>query len=432
MQTDSKPFELRVLGSTELRGPSGETMPGTALTPKRLALLAYLAVEAADGFRRRDQIVGLFWPELPQDAARTQLRKAIAAIRETLGADVVRNRGEGELRLDPERLWCDAAALAEHAANRRPADALALYRGEFLDGLFPEGVGQDFHEWLSAKRKSLRDLAASAAWACARMEEDRGDRGAAAVMARRALSLTPDDEEGVRRLMAILDRHGDRAGALRVYADWQQRLRAEYGVEPAPETRKLARRVQAARKGESHETPPTEPALTAYLSQPAPAVQPVLRPRYGRRLAVAAAALAVVLIGIAAMARDAPPPPESIALLPLRAIGDSPDFVSALTEEITTSLAQNRLVVRSPSLAGLDPMLQARRAGQALRVEYVVDGGVQRGKGQLRVTLRLVRTRDGIVQWAGSYDVEEASAPTGVRDVAADAVRRIRAHVPSR
>jgi len=85
-------------------------------------------------------------------------------------------------------------------------------------------------------------------------------------MARRALELAPDDEQCVRDLISLLDRAGDRGGALRVYSEWQARLFKEYGVEPAPETRKLARRVQSARKGESHETQPT----TAFVAKSAP------------------------------------------------------------------------------------------------------------------------------------------------------------------
>ena len=68
--------ELRLLGHTELRGVEESSAGANLLPAKRLALLAYLALETADGFRRRDQIVGLLWPDLSQEAARAQLRKA--------------------------------------------------------------------------------------------------------------------------------------------------------------------------------------------------------------------------------------------------------------------------------------------------------------------------------------------------------------------
>ena len=90
-------------------------------------------------------------------------------------------------QVDPDRVWCDAVALVQHTKAQRWAEALALYRGELLEGLFPEGVAQEFEEWLADKRKTLRDQAARAAWEGSRIEEGRGDRKAAAVMARRAL-----------------------------------------------------------------------------------------------------------------------------------------------------------------------------------------------------------------------------------------------------
>jgi len=234
------------------------------------------------------------------------------------------SRGEGEIRLDFGRTWCDAVALVQHVKNGWWTEALALYRGELLEGLFPEGVAQEFEEWLAEKRKNLREQAALSAWECSRIEEERGDRKAAAVMARRALDLSPDDEDGVRRLIALLDRHGDRGGALRVYSEWQARLLAEYNVEPAPETRKLARKVQAARKGESHETPPTQQFLVAAL--------------------------------LGALARGGASTPSvstaSVAVIPLRAIGDVAltGTAESIAEELTTALAMAPgLPVRSAS-----------------------------------------------------------------------------------
>jgi DNA-binding SARP family transcriptional activator len=53
------------------------------------------------------------------------------------------------------------------------------------------------------------------------------------------VELSPDDEAAVRRLMRILDRRGDRAGALSVYEAFRLRLAAEYGAVPSPETEGL-------------------------------------------------------------------------------------------------------------------------------------------------------------------------------------------------
>src|SRR4051812_12686702 len=95
-------FELRILGSTELVGPDTADPATVVRQSKRLALLAYLALGTVDGFRRRDQIMGLFWPELDQSSARANLRKALHGIRESLGDDLFITRGEDEIRVDGE------------------------------------------------------------------------------------------------------------------------------------------------------------------------------------------------------------------------------------------------------------------------------------------------------------------------------------------
>jgi DNA-binding SARP family transcriptional activator/TolB-like protein len=439
--------ELHILGPTELRGTDIRTVKhdrpdmggdvvdhaGQTLSPKRLALLAYLAVDTSDGFRRRDHIVGIFWPELSQEAARAQLRKSLSVLREQFGADAIATRGEGEVRLNRARVWCDAVAMEALMAERRWNEALSLYRGDLLEGLFPAGVAQEFHKWLADARNRLRQHAARAAWECSAAEAQGGDRVAAAVMARRALAYSPDDEDGVRRLMSLLDRNGDRAGALRLYAEWQEHLQDEYAVEPAPETRKLARRVQAARKGESHETPPTQAAIqsVAPVSAEANAVTAASRPRRLSLWPTGAAAMvgAAALISIAALSRGtarAAVSPRSILILPLRIIGDAhvATVAAGMTEELTTALARDTgFIVRSVERSGED----VDRLGRRARVAFIVDGGVQGDAARRRVTLRLVRAIDGVTVWAESYDLNAGSLSPDAERIAAataDIIRR--------
>src|SRR5688572_16791110 len=106
-----------------------------------MALLAYLALAESSEFRRRDEMTGLFWPEQDRLHARTQLRKALYAIRTTLGPDALLVRGEEDVRLDPDRVWCDAVEFVRHCDAGEWAQAQALYRGDLLQTLAPGGVG---------------------------------------------------------------------------------------------------------------------------------------------------------------------------------------------------------------------------------------------------------------------------------------------------
>lgn len=425
-------YELRVLGHTELSGPNAEAIDALTRQPKRLALLAYLALTTVDGFRRRDHVISLFWPELDQTQARTYLRKAIYGIRESLGDDVFVTRGEDEIRVDHAVVWCDAVALQQRARDAQWPDALGLYRGDLLDGLYPDSVAPEFQEWLDAQRRSLRELAARAAWETARIEEERGDRGAAVAMARRARELDPDNEEGVRRLMELLDRRGDRGGALKVYAEWQARLLEDYGVEPAPETRKLANRVRAARKGESHETPPTplSPAQVLPASSHGSFGQasPVATPARRSRVPVMAGAVVLLIATAAALFWPGSPwtpgvGPRSISVLPMRSIGagELSALADAITEEVTTGLAAStgvtlRGLTRAERL--LREGASVDQLGRRLGVAYLADGSVQGTADRLRLTLRVLRTRDAVAVWANTFDFTKEDLAVVARSVA--------------
>lgn len=439
-------FELRILGHTELHGPVPEGPESLLRQSKRLALLAYLAMATAEGFRRRDQVIAYFWPELDQAQARTYLRKALYGIRESLGQEVFLTRGEDEVRVDPSLVWCDAVALSQHVKEGQWSEALALYHGELLEGLFPEGVAQEFQDWLSGQRKQLRERAAQAAWECSRLEEERGDRTAAAVMARRARELDPDNEEGVRRLMGLLDRRGDRGSALRVYQEWQARLLEEFGVEPAPETRKLARQVQAARKGESHETSPVESPVTRVRVRGAPADEPAPHPHptddtfAGNRtpwrpMAGAAGLVAVLALGSYSVVRSRALPeggPRSVAVLPLRTIGDTglEGTADVITEELMTVLVQQESLTVRQGNSPQTPVTDLAALGRELGTAFILDGGVQGGQGRVRVTLRLIRARDAIAIWAGSADVDSGTLTSRAQRIAAEVAAALLGRAP--
>src|SRR5512139_3020121 len=60
----------------------GQAVGGFAYNKAR-ALLAYLVVEA-DRTHQRDTLVGLLWPEMPDAAARTNLRQVLPSLRDTI------------------------------------------------------------------------------------------------------------------------------------------------------------------------------------------------------------------------------------------------------------------------------------------------------------------------------------------------------------
>jgi serine/threonine-protein kinase len=237
-------IRLRTLGCLDLRSPDGLAVRSIVAQPKRFALLTYLSLAHPRGYVRRDTLVALFWPELDQEHARNALRQAVWFLRRSLGEGVVAGRGDEELGVDAAVLRCDAAEFEQACRAGRPADALELYGGDFLDGFFVTEAPELEH-WIEDERVRLRRLASEAAWAVAEQHRLTGDYGVAAASGRKAAAMFPDDERAIRQLLVLLDQLGDRAGALRAYEEFAARLSRELESEPAAETQALARTVRA-------------------------------------------------------------------------------------------------------------------------------------------------------------------------------------------
>jgi len=231
--------ELFLLGGIELRGVDREAADRLLAQVKLTALLALLALSPSRRPQRRDRLVGLLWPELDQPHARTALRKATHAVRSVLGADALRSRGDEELALDADAVWCDAAALVDAADAGRMLRAVELYRGDLMPGFHLAGCAE-FDQWLDEERRLARERAAAAAWGLARTLESEEQLTDAGRMARRAVRFSWDDERVLRRTITMLARIGDHAGALRLYDDFARRMKQELDAEPSPETVKLA------------------------------------------------------------------------------------------------------------------------------------------------------------------------------------------------
>ncbi|MBI4521181.1 MAG: hypothetical protein HY701_10110 [Gemmatimonadetes bacterium] len=208
---------------------------------------------------RRSTILALFWPEHDKQHARWALNQALRYLRSALGPDLLLSRGAEEVGVDPQVIQCDALSFEAACDDGRWQTALQLYRGELLEGLHVPGC-LEFEHWLEEERASLRRLASRAAWALTDQMEARGELVAAADCARRAIRLTPDDETGARRLIQLLDRAGNRGGAVQAYEEHARWLRDELDVAPAPETQALISRVRSRTEACAAVPAPVQPA----------------------------------------------------------------------------------------------------------------------------------------------------------------------------
>src|SRR6266487_4668385 len=422
-------IRLRTLGAVDLKDSDGRELRPLLTQPKRLALLTYLALAGSSGFRRRDTVVALFWPELDEEHARGSLRQALRFLRRSLGEGVIVNRGEEEIGVDRGALRCDATAFVEACEGGRHAEALDLYQGAFLDGLFVSEAAPELERWVEEERIDLRRRAAASAWALADGYRVAGDRADAAALGRRAAGFAPEDEGELARLIAFLDDLGDRSGAIGAYDEFARRLKQEYSALPAPETQALIRSVRE-RTAIGFPTRAVSPSVAAAETVAGPA------PRARRTLVYLAVGGVVALVGyLAAFANRRPPfDPEraTVVVLPLEDLsGDSTQsyLASGVTEQLITDLAQGgalRVINRRTMMAYSDPAKTVQDIARTLHADAIVSGTVQRLGDTVYMTAHLVlANQDGTI-WAQSYEGTRGDLLRMQREVARAVTRRLR------
>lgn len=233
----------RALGPVELLLDGG-LPPAELLWRKNLALLLYLARSPRRG-RARDHLLGLLWAEKPQAAARHSLNEAVRLIRRSIGESVI-DTDARQVRLSSDAVRLDVDELEAHAAERRWCVAASLVAGEFLEGFAVPGAS-GFEEWLEAERALWRGRSVEVLVRCADERLAAGDAREAVARARQAAKLDPRSDVAAQVAIRSLALAGERAGALEWFESFAARLAAELGLEPRPETVRLAERVRRER-----------------------------------------------------------------------------------------------------------------------------------------------------------------------------------------
>jgi predicted ATPase/DNA-binding SARP family transcriptional activator len=291
-------LSLGVLGSLQIS--VADTPVTTLESDKVRALLAYLAVEA-DRPHRRETLVGLLWPEFPEQSARHNLRQALFNLRLAIGdpsaksphllisRDSIQFNQASDYSLDlalfnqyfntceKNLSHCieDCSVRAEQLG-----EMVKLYRGEFLQQFFLADCAE-FEEWTLVQRENLHQRVLEAYSYLANYYELHRDFKAARHYAARQLELDPWREEAHRQLMQVLAQDGQRSAALAQYETCRRVLAEELGTEPSPLTRELYEKIRLGTL--SFETD----QRTSIPSTPVNNLPIQLTPFFGRKLELA-------------------------------------------------------------------------------------------------------------------------------------------------
>jgi WD40 repeat protein/DNA-binding SARP family transcriptional activator len=231
---------------------------------KARALLAYLAVEY-NRPHRREFLAGLFWPETPERAARTNLRSALANLRQVIhdhqvtppylkitrqtiqfnqdadswvDVNLFINNFDRYSELQLKQTDTELDELTLESTLHELEGAINLYQGEFLSGFYINDAHQ-FEEWVLITRESLQRQALQSMHWLAEHFYSTGSYEQALHFAQRQTAVEPYQEVAQQQVMWTLALMGRRSEAIAHYERFRELLQTELGVEPLEQTQEM-------------------------------------------------------------------------------------------------------------------------------------------------------------------------------------------------
>jgi adenylate cyclase len=413
----SPTFHLRLFGSPSIEADDGGGIPlsGRVAQRHRLALLALIAM--APGQRlSRDKLISYLWPESDAERGRNLLKVSSYVLRTELGETAVLSEGD-DLRLNADVVHTDAVELDAALARGDHAEAVALYKGPFLDGFFLSEA-PEFEQWAARERERLTARYAKALEALADQAEAKGDAARAAEWWKARAVLDPYDSRVALRLMQSLEASGNRAAALQHASVHQRLLAHEFGIAPASEIVAFAEQLRtkppvAADASAARES---QLELAAPPSPPTLVEQPGRSERgrgkvFSKKTAFALTSIVLVAGVLWTIGPGLSQPPErSIAVLPfinMSSEGDDEFFNDGLTEEIITGLSavpELRVISRTSAMHYKGSEKPLPEIARELGVAHILEGSVRRNAGRVRISAQLIDARADEHLWAENYE----------------------------
>jgi DNA-binding SARP family transcriptional activator/tRNA A-37 threonylcarbamoyl transferase component Bud32 len=207
----------------------------------RLALLALLAVAGQRGCTR-DKLMACLWPESPVEAARHGLQQLLYYLRRQAHGDLF--LGIDPLRLNPEAISSDVAEFEAAVAAGALSEAVALYRGPFLDGFYLDD-SPAFVDWVEQERARLAIAHVAALYRLARRAGAAEQHTLEIAHWRELAAADPLSERAATGLIQALATGGDWTSAMQHARAHDALVRAELATPPAVDLIALVERLRA-------------------------------------------------------------------------------------------------------------------------------------------------------------------------------------------
>ena len=249
-------LEVRLLGPVQIQR-AGQPIRGFE-SRKALALLCYLA--ACDQPLTRDHLADLFWLDKSSQQGRANLSRVLHNLNSLVSDSLEIDRHTVAFRRTTQS-WLDVAAFGDLAARRTPAAqaaAAALYRGDFMSGVFLDSC-PDFELWLVGARERWLAKVTGLLDDLVEHHVRLGTFAEGLDTVVRLLELEPWREAAHRQAMLLLAKSGRPAEALAQYEACCRALEVDLASRPSAETVALFEQIRAGEIGQQAGVLPHEP-----------------------------------------------------------------------------------------------------------------------------------------------------------------------------
>ncbi len=324
----------------------GQPIP-KLISRKADALLAYLAHEQRA--HSREALATLLWDERSQKQALSNLRTLLSNLRKHAADFVTITRKTAVINDD---VWVDTAVFQQHLADNQLEDALALYQGDFLDGVLLRGC-LELENWIQHQCEQQRQQVIGVYSQHITKCLQQGEYHDGIHHATRLLEMDPWNEETHRQMMQLLARSGQRQAALAQYETCVQLLDDELGLPPEPETTALFERIQSAAETPAVNLPTLTTAFIGREQELTQCVQQLRDPDCRLLTLIGLGGIGKTRLALQAAAALQSDFLNGVYFVPLAAI-ESPDgMITAVAETINAPFTAN-------SISGLHNYLRGK------------------------------------------------------------------------
>ena len=231
-------YKLTLFGGFNFISPDDATVNISAKKAK--ALLAYLALHPNKA-QQRETLAELLWADCNSSQAKQSLRQTLSALRKIF------DKGESIIDTDPQTVFLHKDPLEidvlnfDDLCNQKGEasleEALGLYQGELLEGMYTRSQG--FDDWLEMERSQRREKALQVMDVLLEKAQSENQLEQVIRLGIKMTTLDPLRESAHRVLMDTYNKQGRRHAALKQYRLCQQLLRDDLSIAPEEATQAL-------------------------------------------------------------------------------------------------------------------------------------------------------------------------------------------------